>query len=297
MVNAFDAGGRLVKSVGADGAGRWTMDLSVSKGTNEFSFVAHDHDTGRESQPAPAIVTVPLPATPSPRATPGPFGATPPPSGTSEPGTGPSGTTADGPGASGPTTAAQLAVARPAEGAVVRQPEVTITGTSDARAVRITATRLGPVGADPEATPRRNGPAGPGPAWVPVRSGNFTKVLLLPAGRWSITVGTGATDRLASTQISRIIDVSLGGWWVTVEAPDGHAWIRITLDGDQVEPGHNFRAGERQSYQVRDRIEILTGNERGTVVAVNGERLGPLSQHLEVGTWVIEKGSRTPHRE
>ena len=73
-IKALDAAGTMVRSADASDDGRWSLVLPVQKGRNEFSLTARDPETGRESSAMPVIITVAVPAKPTPVPTPAPTG-------------------------------------------------------------------------------------------------------------------------------------------------------------------------------------------------------------------------------
>ena len=130
IVNVSGPDGTIIQSATADDAGAWVTELGVSKGRNDFTLIARDPDTGRESDALaghrhgarrrrrrcrpirwrPAASTAP--------------GATPAPAATSDAATVAS---------AAPLASVELlALDAPADGAAYENKLVTVRGTSDA---------------------------------------------------------------------------------------------------------------------------------------------------------------------
>ncbi|MEO7118664.1 MAG: helix-turn-helix domain-containing protein, partial [Candidatus Limnocylindrales bacterium] len=171
--------------------GRWSLEVPVSKGRTDFTITARDASTGRDSDPVMMILTVPVPATPTPlpSASPRAPGAT----ATAPPGL--------------PFT--NVVLTEPLDGAVVADGAVTVSGTTDATRITISALYLrppaaptpGPTGSpDPLTTPTTapitpvplptastTPAAAPAPVDVAIVVGAFTQVVDLEPGSWEIT--------------------------------------------------------------------------------------------------------------
>jgi cytoskeletal protein RodZ len=278
IVNISDASGAPVKTASADDAGAWLAELAVSKGRNTFTIVSRDPETGRESQPLSVIADVPVPGASQPSSTPAP-GQSGSPGAT--PGPGASGGMAGsaGPGASAlPPGAARLELSQPADGARVKDGAIGVLGTSDAGTVRVSAQLDGEGDVRP-----------PDPSFVKVRDGSFETELLLPAGRWIVTVTTAGSSA-APASVSRSVDVDYSGLFVAVEARGGSAWIQVWVDNEVAEVGHTFRNRERELFDARRSVVVSSGSLGTTFVTVNGEAYGFLGEGANTGSWVFEKG-------
>jgi cytoskeletal protein RodZ len=287
-INVIGVAGDIVRTVHADNAGRWTVDLPVAPGDNQFALIARDPSTGKDSSPMNLILTVPLPSTPTPPplptvapgATAAPAAqATPPPAG---------GTPAPG-SAVPPGNAATLGVRTPANGSRWNEP-VTVTGASNAEFVRVTAVYHGKVGAAVSSEPASGGPPEPEPLRLRVVDGAYSGVLPLAQGRWAVTVDTVPTDQLAAASVTRTFDVAYNGVMVMIEARGGNAWLQIWVDDELVEAGKTYHRGDHRTVLARRTVVVNTGNEQATVLTIDGQRYGALGRSVDVGTWVIEKG-------
>jgi hypothetical protein len=281
-INFVDGAGTVVKSVTSGEDGRWEMALAVSMGQNDFSIIARDPITLKESDPQSVRVMVPLPATPTPPPTPTPApGTTPAPTAPTGVGstTAPESTPALATSRAG--GAASLSLKAPEDGARVSGPTVTVKGSTDARAVRVSATYAG---AD------RTAPTAPDPVTLSVSGGAFSGAIDVAPGRWTIQVRAVASSSTADSTQSSTVDVSYTGLVVTVAAQGGSAWIQVAVDGQLVDPGHTYRKGESQTFQAKHSVVIRTGNESATAVTVNGEPKGTLGTKASIGTWVFDKG-------
>jgi hypothetical protein len=283
---------RVVQTATADEAGAWVTELGVSKGRNDFTLVARDPDTGRESAPLGLSAIVPVPATPTPDAVISPT-ATPDPDATPTPPPTPAPTLAPGatptptpdPTPTPQATAAPVegvatvAIAAPEAGAVVENDLVTVSGTSDAGSVTIEAGWAG----------EGDRPRIPDPLTLRVRDGAFRGQLSLPEGAWAISVTTSGGDG-APVSATRDIRVRYAGTFGLVEARGGSAWIRVLVDGEIVEPGRTFRRGESATFAARRTIVVNSGNAGATYVTINGEGQGALGGAGQITTVEFAKG-------
>jgi cytoskeletal protein RodZ len=279
-VDVFDAVEQPVGSTVADGEGRWTIDLPVQKGQNDFTIRTRDPDTGRDADPLRMIVTVPVSAKPSAEPTPAPTPlqgivasetATPEP--TAVPTVGATPAPSVGPAA--------LRVTSPRSGTRSGDANVTVKGTTDAPRVRVRTRWLG----------KDKRPGNPGATDVRVRDGSFEYELVLAPGRWEVIVETEPTDLLTRTRVARRVRVDYEGFVVVLGArPGGKAWLQVTADGVEVASGMRLRSGERIVVQAKELVTFLTRSERRTVVGVDGDAPVQLSDRSGSGTWSVTNG-------
>src|SRR5262249_54219279 len=159
-----------------------------------------------------------VPATPTPRPT-----ATPVPTSSS----------------GAPLANAQLAITSPADGAQVAPGSVTISGTSNAGSVVITAMPASGGSASPAASPAPLPTAG-NLVNATVTNGQWTQQIQLGQGDWTIEVATlnAGAQGLADTNKSITVHVQpFSGLTVTVSAENGSAWIQVWVDGTAVDRG------------------------------------------------------------
>jgi len=277
--------GDFLKTVQTGDDTKWSIDVPVTKGQNDFTIKAHDPTTNTDSPPVNLIVTVPVPASPTPfsKATTAPVVIS---------------------SAGVPIPAAELALTEPADGAQINSGTVKVSGTTDAAAVTVRAAYVGPIGqaaptpaAGASSAPTTpGGPAAPDPVQVSANSGAFSGSLVLPVGRWTVTATTNASDTLASTSQSVTIDVSYSGMVLVVEARIGSAWIQVWVDGVPVQSGKTFRKGETQTFTGKQTIVVLTGNAGATAYTFNGVDIGIPGTAGAVEKWQFDKGKPQPHR-
>ena len=281
-INVLDGAGVIVKSVTSGADGHWELVIPVTKGQNEFSVVARDPVTLKESDPHPVYVLVPLPGTPAPRSTPTPAtGATLAPTATlgAQATMLPVGSPV--PASVVPAGAASLSLSAPLEGASVSGPTVAVHGSSGARSVRVSAAYAGT-----DAT----APTPPEPVTLSVTGGTFSGSIDVPPGRWTILVRTVTSHGDAGSAQNSTVDVAYGGLIVKIEARGGSAWIQVAIDGQPADPGHTYHRGDSETFQAKHSIVIRTANGSTTAVTVNGEPKGTLGSKASAGTWVIDKG-------
>ena len=57
-INVIGPAGDILRTTHADGGGRWTVDVPVTRGENHFTLIARDPSNGKDSTPVDLIVTV-----------------------------------------------------------------------------------------------------------------------------------------------------------------------------------------------------------------------------------------------
>jgi len=279
VINISGPNGGIIQTANADENGAWLSELGVSKGRNDFTLVARDPETSRDSAPLEVIVTVAVPATPAAALS---AGASPAPAAS------PAATLAPGATATTPPLAtvvpvgvtAVLAVAEPQDGATIQNELLDVRGTSDAAEVTVQAAWAGE-------GPK---PKGGGSQTLRVRNGSFEGRMVLPAGLWAVTVSTAPREGITPAATTRSIEVRHTGLTVTVEARSGSAWVRVWVDGEVVEEGRTFRKGESSSYNARRSVVVSSGNAGATHVVVNGEPYGAIGDAGQIATVEFTKG-------
>jgi cytoskeletal protein RodZ len=275
-VKAVDAAGTMVQSADATADGRWTLVVPVQKGRNEFTLTARDPETGRESASLPVIITVAVPARPTPIPTPAPTGLAVAPATSIVP---------DASATEIPTAAvagqAALTISAPGVSGRSGDPTVAVRGSTDARTVRVTPRWAGPGRA----------PAQPKPLRLDVRGGDFSGELVLPPGKWGVEVTTVATGQLASTTDTHAVTVDYSGFAVEVgTTARGRAWIQIWVDGQPVDAGRILSNGERVVVVAKKSVTINTGYEKSTMVGIGGNEATVVGPRASRGVWRLEKG-------
>ena len=291
------AAGDQQHQVTADAAGRWSREVSLTKGRNDFTIVATDADTKKDSPATSVIITVPLPiATTAPGASLAPGetlapGATPPPL----------------------LPPAQLALTAPTEGASLAQGSVTVSGTTDGTTVTVTAQQPAAAGGSPApssapspgaAPSAPTGPvvspapgSGPAPLTLTPVAGTFSGMMALPAGKWRLDITSSGTGLSPRTE-SRTVSVAYSGVTVLVEARRGAAWLKVWVDGRVAEGytvGVILKKGTSATFTAARNIVVRTGNAGGTAFTVNGVDKGILGRPGGVETWLFQVG-REPLR-
>jgi cytoskeletal protein RodZ len=280
-VKAVDPAGVLVRSVDGDDTGRWTLVLPVQKGHNEFTLSARDPETGRESGSLPVIITVAVPASPTPVPTPAPTGFSAQPAGSSTPDGAATGT----PGVlvAGQAT---LTVSAPDDGRRITDPTVAVRGSTDAREVRVVPSWAG----------SGRAPSKPASLRLDAKGGDFSGQLVLAPGRWAVEVTTVGTDSLSSTTQTRTIEVDYNGFAVEVGTTSkGRAWIEVWVDGGRTGTGKIYSNGDRVVVVAKKTVVVNTGFEKGTTVGVGGDAATVVGQRAGRGVWRMEK-DKAPQR-
>ena len=252
-------GGELHRTATADAAGRWSVDVPLAEGRNDFAVMARDPVTSRDSDPIDLIIMVGKPIAATPSAT---------------------------PRERVPTL---LTLTAPAEGSLSNDGRIVVSGTTDAASVTITATPIGAVGASPAASP---GTPLTRDVEVP-RTRAFSANLDLTPGRWRIGVSATRSGGPGSSQ-QRTVEVRADGVSVVVTARGGSAWIQVTVDGELVS-GHRagvvLRSGQSRSFRAARIVKVRTGDAGRTAFTVDGRDLGPLGRVGAVDTWIFEVGN------
>jgi hypothetical protein len=277
LINIAGPDGGIIQTASADDAGAWQAQLGVSKGRNDFTLTARDPDTGRESEPLAVIAMVPIgtelatPDVAQPVASLTPGGGTPAPAATQ----------AATIGTANPLSSVEaLALASPTDGATLENKVLTVGGTSDAASVSVAAAWAGD----------GDGPRGPGSQTLKVRDGRFEGIVTLPAGRWALTVTTAGQGGAQPASQTATVEVVYKGQFVTVEARDGSAWIRVWVDGEIAAEGRTFRRGEMETFDAKRAVVVSTGNAGATWVTVNGEVIGAIGKDGQLANVELAKG-------
>jgi cytoskeleton protein RodZ len=271
----------FAQTTDADQDGRWVMQVPVTKGRNDFSVSARDPQLPPErgSAPLSVILTVPIPATPTPVAPP----------------TSPAGSPAPTGSGGLPLPAAQVVITAPTDLAQLDAGLVAVAGTTDSTGVTISADYVGPAGQAPPSSPPDGSSGGPAatPVHVAVADGAFTGSISLGPGRWTLTAtADGVPDALAPAGQSVTIDVVTSGLVLEIQVTGGPAWMSVIADGKSVEPGHTFKPGSDTTYTADQTIVVRTGNAGATIYVLNGRTIGALGHNGVVQTWQFEKGKQ-----
>ncbi|MEA2676594.1 MAG: cytoskeleton protein RodZ [Chloroflexota bacterium] len=266
-------------STNADGRGTWHQEVALAHGENDFTIVAVDHDTGRESKPLTVTINVPLPL-PSPGAS-----ATPSPP---------------------PPVLLTLTLTGPVEGQIVSDGLVVVSGSTTGNRINITSTYLGtpdstPVpSASPTASPEPVGSPGPTSTPVPIgpardvtidATGTFNQTLNFQPGRWQLTIVSFATGQVpVARQVTVIVEAPgpvTHHLNVTIE--NNAALLRVFADGSRV-INATFAVGTAREFTATNEFCVRTDNAGSIHLVLDALDLGLLGADGEAGSWIVKSG-------
>ena len=248
-------GGQVFQQTAATD-GSWSKVVPLAKGRNDFTIVATDPATSKDSAPQHVVITVPLPS----------------------------------PGPESPT----LSVTSPTDGTAFQNGAIPVQGSTTASSVTVTAQYLGPTGASPSAQPSPRAPAMPAAKQIAVAAdGSFSDSYRLAPGRWALTItATGLGDKTTTEQ--RTVSVAFTGVDLVIAVRNGSAWIKVWVDG-QVVPGYlsgqTITAGKTLEFTGKTSVEVRTGNSGSTYFTLNGSSLGSLGGPGVPQTWLFQPPS------
>lgn len=281
LITIHTPDGQLLTTT-ADETGQWSREVPLAPGRNDFSVVANDPVTRRDSAPLQLIVNVPL-ALESPAAS-----------------------------ASAPPPELRLSLTNPRDGATTDTGRIGVNGSTSGGRVTIEAVLLEPPpGSLPsptpddqpspagEASPQGSPPSSPLPPAGPVdltvpTGGRFSHTLELAPGRWEIVV-TAYSSGLQPISERRTITVNQAAEFVLViEAARGDSWLRIVPDGEVMRGwgGPTLRRGSSVTVTATNEIWLRTGNAGVLRVTQNGVDLGQLGRKGQVGNWIFRPGAQ-----
>jgi cytoskeletal protein RodZ len=237
--------------VTADASGRWTAEVGLIRGKNQFEITALDPDTQKTSdETRHVIIQVPFLVVEAPT----------------------------------------LTVEQPAEGATFGNGAIPVQGTTtNSREVVVSATYLGPPGstgavASPPAGPR------PVTATVG-EDGMYNTPFELTAGRWSLTItASSAEGKTASLTrsvtvdfqgVNLVVKIKGGRAWLKV-------WVDGKIDPKVGAAGQVVRSGKTLTFKAKKSIEVRTGSSGVTHFTLNGTSLGALGKSGVPETWLFE---------
>jgi cytoskeletal protein RodZ len=272
----------------ADDQGDWSLQVELAKGRNDFTVIATDGVTHRQSDPLNLIINVPLPGvTPSASAAPS-------------------------------QAPVRLSLSWPPDALTVTNGQISVRGTTTGARVTIESTYVGPI--DGSATPLP-GPSGTPPVGQPTASpppdgspapsatpeattpplydltidssGAFDQTIDLPAGRWLITVTASATGvaPVSQTRSITVKPATVSGISLVITASSGDCWLRIIVDGTVMKPktwgGPVLTKGNSVTVTGTSEIYIRTGNASALSVTQNGQSV---TLSGTVGNWLFHPG-------
>jgi cytoskeletal protein RodZ len=249
-------------NVSADSTGRWSVEVDLRRGRNQFDITAVDPETGKVAEtPARVFITVPFLVIEAPT----------------------------------------LTLDSPAEGARFENGAIPVKGrTTNAVSVTVGAEWLGPADGQPVApTPEPSpgaSPQVPIPSVTPVTvvvddDGAFETPLDLTTGRWRVTV-TATSSEGKTASLAREIAIEYQGVTLVVQIRGSRAWLKVWVDGrldpDIGQSGRIFAAGRTLTFTGTTSVEVRTGSSGSTYFTVNGTFYGALGRAGIPETWLFE---------
>lgn len=251
-------------NVSADSAGRWTAEVELRRGRNQFDISAVDPETGKPSETtARVFITVPFLVIEAPT----------------------------------------LTLDSPADEARFENGAIPVKGsTTNATSVTVAAEWLGPADGQP-APPAPSAPASPGasaapggPTVTPVTvdvadDGSFETPLDLTAGRWRVTV-TAQSAEGKTASLARDVAVEYQGVNLVVQIRGSRAWLKVWVDG-KLDPeigqsGRIYAAGKTLTFTGTTSVEVRSGSSGSTFFTLNGTSYGALGPRGVPETWLFE---------
>jgi cytoskeletal protein RodZ len=237
--------------VSADSEGDWQKEVALNKGRNDFTIVATDPVTAKDSPPVNLIITVPIPVSQAPT----------------------------------------LSVTSPNKDAEFENGAVPIQGTTSGASVTVSARYVGPaVTPAPGSTPPE-APAQPRTKKIAVeQDGSFAGSYALAPGRWTMTIRAVGDEEKTTTE-TRSITVSYTGVSLVVDIKGPKVKIRVWRDGkldpEFGEEGQTLPAGTTLELTAKKSVEVWTESAGETSFTVNGEPVGTLGKADEAGSWLF----------
>jgi cytoskeletal protein RodZ len=267
--------GDLLYNVSADENGVWSREVPLARGRNDFTVVATDPVTQRESKPLNLTINVPLPS-PSP--------------------------TIPGSSPTAPPLLLTLSLTSPPDGFQTSDGSVLVQGTTSGTRVTMSSTWLDQPGstpapvASPSPAPTSPTPTGSPPPIGPARdinvlTGTFAETLEFPVGRWQLTVVAYATGQ---TPVARQVTLNVGPpapvtHQLIVAIEGQETYVKVLADGAEV---HNGRipGGESRTFTAFNQFCVRTGNAGAIHLTFDAQDLGLLGAPGKSGSWVVTPG-------
>ncbi len=252
--------------VNADDAGKWSADVQLRHGRNEFDVAAVDPQTGKSSDTTVKLfITVPVTVLEAP----------------------------------------QLMLNSPADGSQFSNGAIPVNGTTtNAAKVSVSANRVAAGAAasgKPSATPAPSASATTaptpvsspdvGPVTVDVASdGSFETPLNLSAGDWEVVVTAISADGKTNTQV-RHVSIQYQGVNLVITIKGANAWLKVWVDGT-ISPvtgagGVVYDPGKVLTFTAQHSVEVRTGKSSATYFTLNGQNLGHMSSSGNPETWLF----------
>ncbi|MET1232457.1 MAG: RodZ domain-containing protein [Candidatus Limnocylindrales bacterium] len=259
---AIEVLGQETYRVTADANGGWEQVVPLKKGRNDFTIVATDPETGKDSEVVSLIVTVPVAAGPE---------------------------------------APTMTVSSPNEGTSFTNGAIPVRGTTTGQRVVVSATYAGPASGSDDVPPGEPAVPEPQEIEVEAETGAFKDAYQLAPGAWNLTLTAyGAADKTTTEQ--RRVTVAYTGVALVIRVRDARAWLKVWVDGEVApgyEGGRVIQPGKSVEFTGKESVEVRTGNSGATYFTLNGTRLGALGKAGQPQTWLFappaepEKTGRT----
>ena len=258
--------------------GNWSQRVPLVRGPNNFTIVATDTVTQRDSTPLPLAITVPLPSV-SPGAS---STVAPPP----------------------PIT---MTLFSPTTGFATTNPSVTVSGTTTGTRITIGSTYVSapPATAPPSGLPQASvapsaspsassaPPAGP-TADITVTSGAFSESLVFPIGHWRVTVTSYATGLAPVAQDVEILVQAppVQVHTLNILVAGNRVTLKVTADGVTVPGIDGVSVSDQQQLTATAANEFcVRTNKAGDIsLTIDGNPLGLLGSGAGGGSWIVKPG-------
>jgi len=244
--------------VSADASGRWSADVDLRRGRNQFDINAVDPETGKTAETTARIfITVPFLVIEAPT----------------------------------------LNLDSPAEGSQFENGAIPVKGTTtNASAVAVSANLVELATGEPAGSSASPSPAastGPtiGPVTVVVAAdGSFETPLDLSTGNWQVIVTATSAEGKAVT-LTRNVSIQYNGVNLVVTIKGSPAWLKVWVDGKVSKAtgagGKTYNPGKVLTFTAKDSIEVRTGKSSATYFTLNGKDLGRMSAKGNPETWLF----------
>jgi len=239
--------------VTADAGGKWTAEIELRRGRNQFDVSATDPETQKKSDETKRIfITVPFRAIETPT----------------------------------------LSIDQPAEGATFENGAIPVQGmTTNARDVVVSATYAGPAegqanpSAPPDPAPLTVTVAEDGTFNAPfeLTTGTWSLTVTASSAEGKTTALTRNVT-VAYKGVTLVIQVKGGRAWLKV-------WVDGKVDPKIGAAGTVLSSGKTLTFTGRKSIEVRTGSSGVTQFTLNGKKLGALGRSGVPETWLFEPPS------
>lgn len=257
----------------ADESGRWSIEVPLAPGRNDFRLDARDPVTGRDAPSVNLIVAVPLGLAPAPS----------PSAGTAAP------------------EELRLVLNSPSQGVTLQGGQLTVSGTTSGGRVTIT-TELLELTDGPAPSPSLDAEASPLADWSPLPAepaydltiatgGRFSQAMELNPGRWQIVVTASASGRSPVSQ-TRNVTIERADEMVLIIEGARRSSLIVVPDGTALRGwgGPTLRRGESLTVTATTEVWLRTGNAGAIRITQDGVDLGILGRDGQAGNWIFRPG-------